>query len=43
MIGGLTLATFATLLVVPALYGLALPWRRGGARAPAGAALSPAE
>ncbi|NMJ42086.1 efflux RND transporter permease subunit [Roseomonas sp. JC162] len=28
MIGGLTLATLATLLVVPALYALALPWRR---------------
>jgi multidrug efflux pump subunit AcrB len=28
MIGGLTLATTATLLVVPALYGLALPRRR---------------
>jgi multidrug efflux pump subunit AcrB len=41
MIGGLTLATGATLLVVPALYGLALPWRR--ARLPAGAALAPAE
>jgi multidrug efflux pump subunit AcrB len=28
MIGGLSLATLATLLVVPALYALALPWRR---------------
>jgi multidrug efflux pump subunit AcrB len=28
MIGGLALATLATLLVVPALYGLALPRRR---------------
>jgi multidrug efflux pump subunit AcrB len=42
MIGGLSLATFATLLVVPALYALALPWRRAS-RAPAGMALAPAE
>ncbi|MBP0465003.1 efflux RND transporter permease subunit [Roseomonas sp. PWR1] len=42
MIGGLSLATFATLLVVPALYALALPWRRARAL-PAGAALAPAE
>jgi multidrug efflux pump len=35
MIGGLTLATLATLLFVPALYGLALPRRRGAAAAPA--------
>jgi multidrug efflux pump len=28
MIGGLSLETGATLLVVPALYVLALPWRR---------------
>jgi multidrug efflux pump subunit AcrB len=42
MIGGLSLATIATLLVVPALYALALPWRR---RAPAAAGLdfAPAE
>jgi Cu/Ag efflux pump CusA len=42
MIGGLSLATLATLLVVPALYALALPWRR---RAPAAAGLdfAPAE
>ncbi|MBY0331798.1 MAG: efflux RND transporter permease subunit [Acetobacteraceae bacterium] len=34
MIGGLTLATLATLLVVPALYGLALTrWRRAGSAA----------
>uniref|UniRef100_UPI0022EADF09 efflux RND transporter permease subunit n=1 Tax=Falsiroseomonas oryzae TaxID=2766473 RepID=UPI0022EADF09 len=31
MIGGLTLATFATLLVVPALHALALPRRRRAA------------
>lgn len=31
MIGGLTLGTFATLLVVPALYALAMPWRRPAA------------
>jgi len=42
MIGGLTLATLATLLVVPALYALALPWRRR-AEAPGGLALAPAE
>jgi multidrug efflux pump subunit AcrB len=43
MIGGLTLATLATLLVVPALYGLALPWRASRiARAPA-AVPAPAE
>ncbi|MBR0672153.1 efflux RND transporter permease subunit [Neoroseomonas soli] len=42
MIGGLTLGTLATLLVVPALYSLALPWRRG-APARQGAALVPAE
>jgi multidrug efflux pump len=41
MIGGLTLATVATLLVVPALHALALP-RRRAAHAPAGA-LAPAE
>jgi multidrug efflux pump subunit AcrB len=42
MIGGLTLGTFATLLVVPALYALALRRRRV---APAGAmgVLAPAE
>jgi multidrug efflux pump subunit AcrB len=43
MIGGLTLATGATLVVVPALYALALPWRRGRAQAPLRAALAPAE
>lgn len=47
MIGGLTLATFATLLVVPALYALALPWRaarrRAAAAMPAGSALVPGE
>jgi len=43
MIGGLTLATFATLLVVPALYGLALPWRRREVQAPGIAALAAAE
>lgn len=45
MIGGLTLATFATLLVVPALYALALPWRaaRREATVPAGSALMPGE
>ena len=42
MIGGLSLATLATLLVVPALYALALPWRRGAA-ARAGLTLAPAE
>jgi multidrug efflux pump subunit AcrB len=43
MIGGLTLGTLATLLVVPALYALALPRRRRVA-APAGHALAmPAE
>ncbi len=42
MIGGLTLATVATLFVVPALYALALPWRRP-ASLPRGAALAPAE
>ncbi|NKC30044.1 efflux RND transporter permease subunit [Falsiroseomonas selenitidurans] len=41
MIGGLTLGTVATLLVVPALNGLALGWRRPR-RAPAGA-MAPAE
>jgi len=42
MIGGLTLATLATLLVVPALHALALPWRRH--RQPhAAMALAPAE
>jgi len=39
MIGGLTLATLATLLVVPALYGLALPWHAGRKAAPRQAAL----
>jgi multidrug efflux pump subunit AcrB len=43
MIGGLTLATGATLVVVPALYALALPWRRGRAQAPLRTALAPAE
>jgi multidrug efflux pump subunit AcrB len=43
MIGGLSLATFATLLVVPALYALALPWRRRAVPAPGVAALAPAE
>ena len=38
----LTLATLATLLVVPALYALALPWRRAGALA-GPAVLAPAE
>jgi multidrug efflux pump subunit AcrB len=42
MIGGLTLATLATLLVVPAMYALALPWRRR-AEARGGLALAPAE
>lgn len=42
MIGGLSLATLATLLVVPALYALALPWRRGAA-VRSGLALAPAE
>jgi multidrug efflux pump subunit AcrB len=43
MIGGLTVATVATLLVVPALYGFGL--RRGATPAPAPrlAALEPAE
>ena len=43
MIGGLTLATVATLLVVPALYALALPWRRARTSPAAGAELAPAE
>ena len=42
MIGGLTLATVATLFVVPALYALALPWRRPAGQ-PRGAVLAPAE
>ncbi len=42
MIGGLTLATVATLFVVPALYALALPWRRRASQ-PRGAVLAPAE
>ena len=42
MIGGLSLGTLATLMVVPALYALALPWRRG-ARARQGAAMAAAE
>ncbi|MBR0682268.1 efflux RND transporter permease subunit [Roseomonas eburnea] len=42
MIGGLTLATLATLLVVPALHALALPWRRHAGTA-SDAALAPAE
>ena len=42
MIGGLSLGTLATLMVVPALYALALPWRRV-ARARQGAELAPAE
>ncbi|MBR0659362.1 efflux RND transporter permease subunit [Neoroseomonas oryzicola] len=42
MIGGLTLATLATLLVVPALYALALPWRRASVVA-GPAVLAPAE
>jgi len=43
MIGGLTVATFATLLVVPALYGFALGRRGRQAPAPRLAALEPAE
>ncbi len=44
MIGGLTLGTLATLLVVPALYALALPRRRGAPAAVPGQALAaPAE
>ncbi|NGM22148.1 efflux RND transporter permease subunit [Roseomonas stagni] len=47
MIGGLTLATLATLLVVPAMNGLALPRRRGGRKVtkplPVPPALVPAE
>jgi multidrug efflux pump len=43
MIGGLSLATVATLLVVPALYALALPWRRRAPQARGVAALAPAE
>ena len=42
MIGGLTLATLATLLVVPALYGLALgrrPRRRAAGELSVGGAL----
>ncbi|MFN6954731.1 MAG: efflux RND transporter permease subunit [Acetobacteraceae bacterium] len=42
MIGGLTVATFATLLVVPALYGFALPRGARPADAPRLAALEPA-
>lgn len=42
MIGGLMLGTFATLLVVPALYALALGGRRRG-RATVAGALAPAE
>ena len=38
MIGGLTLGTFATLLVVPALYALAL--RRQHAKLPQGVAVA---
>jgi hypothetical protein len=41
MIGGLALATVATLLVAPALYALALP-RRRRLRLLAGAPASPA-
>jgi multidrug efflux pump subunit AcrB len=33
MIGGLSVATLATLLLVPALHALALPWRRKPAAA----------
>jgi multidrug efflux pump subunit AcrB len=47
MIGGLTLATLATLLVVPAMNGLALPRRQGGRpvtkKLPVPHALVPAE
>lgn len=43
MIGGLAVATFATLLVVPALYGFALPRAARPATAPRLAALEPAE
>ena len=43
MIGGLSLATFATLLVVPALHALALPWRRRAAQHAGPALAAPAE
>jgi multidrug efflux pump subunit AcrB len=43
MIGGLALGTVATLLVVPALHGLALPRRRRATEAGMGRALMPAE
>jgi multidrug efflux pump subunit AcrB len=44
MIGGLTLGTLATLLVVPALHALALPRRAGRTSpAPSGRGLVPAE
>ena len=35
MIGGLSVATLATLLLVPALHALALPWRKPRAATPA--------
>jgi multidrug efflux pump subunit AcrB len=43
MIGGLTVATLATLLVVPTLNALALPRRRAQAVAPERTGLMPAE
>jgi multidrug efflux pump subunit AcrB len=45
MIGGLSVATLATLLLVPALHALALPWRRKPApqAQPARSAPVPAE
>jgi hypothetical protein len=41
MIGGLTLATFATLLVAPALYALAFPQRPCRVRAAGAGEASP--